>query len=54
MAIELADRDYQACPARTDTFAEWQKLIAAALQRMEDKATLTDNSDPARARHRTQ
>jgi TetR/AcrR family transcriptional repressor of nem operon len=46
MAIELSDQDDQARSALADTFAEWQRLIAAGLQRMKDKGTLRDDADP--------
>ncbi len=47
MAIELSDQDDQARSALADTFAEWQRLIAAGLQRMKDKGTLRKDADPA-------
>ncbi len=47
MAIELSDQDDQARSALADTFAEWQRLIAAGLQRMKDKGTLRQDADPA-------
>jgi TetR/AcrR family transcriptional regulator, transcriptional repressor for nem operon len=47
MAIELSDQDDRARSALADTFAEWQTLIAAGLQRMKDKGTLSGKADPA-------
>jgi AcrR family transcriptional regulator len=46
MAIELSDQDDRARSALADTFAEWQRLIAAGLQRMKDKGALREDADP--------
>lgn len=47
MAIELSDQDDRARSALADTFTEWQRLIAAGLQRMQNSGTLIGSADPA-------
>ena len=46
MANELADHDEQARTILADLFKTWEGLIAAGLQRMQDKGTLKPDANP--------
>lgn len=46
MAIELSDQDEEARVALKDTFATWERMLAAGLRRMQDGGTLDAGADP--------
>jgi TetR/AcrR family transcriptional repressor of nem operon len=48
MAGELADQDEQARVALAATFAQWERLIADGLRRMQAKGALRPEADPDR------
>src|SRR6201999_3576913 len=48
MANEVADQNEQARAALQEMFATWEGLIAAGLQRMQDKGSLKPGADPDR------
>jgi AcrR family transcriptional regulator len=48
MASELADQDEQARSALAALFTTWEGLLAAGLQRMQAKGTLSPAADPGR------
>jgi TetR/AcrR family transcriptional repressor of nem operon len=48
MANEVADQDEQARASLQEMFATWEGLIAAGLQRMQDKGSLKPGADPDR------
>lgn len=46
MASELADQDDQARVTLAESFAEWEGLLAAGLERMRDDGVLKHDADP--------